>query len=223
MKEEKALVLLSGGLDSAVAAAAGAMSYNLQKGLFFDYGQLAAARELKAAGDIASFLGIEIETVALPFLGDLSGSAITGGSDSSGIDAGSGAGSVWVENRNGIFLNIGAAVAVASGCRVLLAGFNREEAEEFPDNSVEYIEAVNRALAIGELKEVRVESPTGGMNKKEIAAEGISRGIPFESLWSCYRGEERMCGRCDSCLRLRRAVKDTEAEGSIKFEGESFE
>ncbi|MBD3178424.1 MAG: 7-cyano-7-deazaguanine synthase QueC [Candidatus Latescibacteria bacterium] len=220
MKKENALALLSGGLDSAVAAAMAVRRYSLVQAIFFDYGQLAAEREKSASRQIASFFGMEHRCIDLPWLGSFSGSALTGsGSDNGKLEEG-GAGAVWVENRNGIFLNIAAAVAVRSGCSVVITGFNLEEAGEFPDNSREFMDAVNRALRLGEINRVRVESPTVDLSKREIVREGIELEVPWSSLWSCYRGKKLMCGRCQSCLRLKNAIRGSRADELITFEGE---
>ena len=220
MSNEKGLALLSGGLDSTVALAMGCREYELFTALFFDYGQIASAREIKASSEIARRFGIEFECIELRWLGNLSSSYIIGAEAGAGLSQSCGAPDLWVENRNGIFLNVAAAVAVSRGCSVVIAGFNREEAEEFPDNSTEYLEAVNRALDLGERSRVRVESPTVSLDKKEIVREGIDLGVPWELIWSCYRGGDLMCGQCASCLRLRNAVDGTEVEEIIRFKGE---
>ncbi|MFO7915255.1 MAG: 7-cyano-7-deazaguanine synthase QueC [Candidatus Krumholzibacteriales bacterium] len=220
MSNDKGLVLLSGGLDSTVALAMGTREYEMLSALFFDYGQVASGRERKASLEIARHFGIEFESIELPWLGDLSSSFIIGREAGNRLSESGGASDLWVENRNGIFLNIAAAAAVSSGCSVVIAGFNREEAGEFPDNSPEYLEAVNRALNLGERSRVRVESPTVSLDKREIVRKGIGLGVPWESIWSCYRGGERMCGECDSCLRLKSAVGGTEVEDIVRFDGE---
>jgi len=220
MSNEKGLALLSGGLDSTVALAMGYREYDPVKALFFDYGQIAAENERKASSEIASRFGMEFEIIELPWLGALSSSYIIGKDAANRLSQSAGVPDLWVENRNGIFLNVAAAWAVSCGCSVVIAGFNREEAEEFPDNSPEYLEAVNRALDLGERSGVRVESPTVSLDKNEIVREGINLGVPWELIWSCYCGGELMCGKCDSCLRLKNAVAGTEVEDVIRFEGE---
>lgn len=220
MSDEKGLALLSGGLDSTVALAMASRECDLLGALFFDYGQLSSPSERKASSKIARHFGIEFESIELPWLGEISSSYIIGKEAGNRLSQSGGATDLWVENRNGIFLNIAAARAVSSGCSVVVAGFNREEAEEFPDNSLEYLEAVNRALELGERSRVRVESPTVSLDKKEIVREGINLRVPWELIWSCYRDGELMCGKCDSCLRLKSAIGGTEVEEIISFEGE---
>jgi len=200
---------------------------DLRLALFFDYGQAAARREESASRAIAAHFGTGLEKVELPWLGRISRSALTARADRvpdppGGLDGadGSTASAVRVENRNAILINVAAAWASATGCRAVVAGFNADEARTFPDNSEEFLEAVNKALQAGCEGKVRVESPTAGMDKRRIAREGLRLGIPWEELWSCYRGRSRMCGRCESCLRLREAVRSTPAESRVAFEAE---
>lgn len=228
-RRQGAVVLLSGGLDSTVSLAMAGEEYFLDTALFFDYGQLSIKRELDASRKIAGHYGVRFLSIDLPWLGELSRSALIAGSgeipDFPTNAASSGeaevAGEVWVENRNGIFLNIAAAVAASAGCEVLIAGFNREEAATFPDNSGPFIEAVNEAMRIGAGSPVRVESPTLHMTKEEIVRHGLDMEIPWEYLWSCYRGGRKMCGRCESCVRLSRAVAGTGALSLLRFEKEA--
>ncbi len=218
--------MLSGGLDSTVALAAASEMFRIDTTLFVDYGQLGAGREQVAANAVAAHYGMPLRVISIPWLGAMSASSLTGageipdypkGADDAAMEAVSRA--VWVENRNGILVNIAAALASSLGCEVVVTGFNREEARTFPDNSAEFLEAVNRSLEISVGTPVRVESPTISMDKKEIVKTGIDLGIPWELIWSCYRPGITMCGRCESCSRLRMAVEGTPVERRVVFEG----
>ncbi|MCK5547792.1 MAG: 7-cyano-7-deazaguanine synthase, partial [Thermoplasmata archaeon] len=74
-------------------------------------------------------------------------------------------------------------------------------------------------LELGVSKPVRIVSPTIAMGKREIASEGLRLDIPWNMIWSCYRDEEMMCGDCESCIRLLRAVSGTEAESRVRLGG----
>jgi 7-cyano-7-deazaguanine synthase len=113
---------------------------------------------------------------------------------------------VWIPNRNGVFLNVAAAYAERYRCDTIVTGFNREEAEEFPDNSGEYVARVNRALEMSTRNHVRVESFTIDLDKPAILRLGLELKAPLSIIWSCYRSGERMCGRCASCVRLHAAL-----------------
>ena len=221
-----AVVLLSGGLDSTAAVAlAPEAGCEPAVALFFDYGQHAARKEEHAARGIAGFYRIAFERIELPWIARFSKSALVAGvgepprwSPDRLDDTAPRA--VWVENRNGIFINIAAFYAAEQGRDAIVVGFNREEAAAFPDNSADYVDRVNRALELSLGRGVRVIAPTLGMSKREIVERALALGIPWELLWSCYRGGNLPCGSCESCLRLKRAVGGTGAEGRVRFEKE---
>lgn len=209
-----ALALLSGGLDSTVAAAL----YRARRGpvpraLFVDYGQRAAAPEARAAHAVAAALGCAVTVAELPLLGAITSTALVNRAASLPqpeparleADAERSADAVWVPNRNGLLVNLAAAVAEAGNLRVIVVGFNAEEAATFPDNSARFVERLNACLADSTRGRVRVECPTLTMTKLELLAAGRAVGAPIELSWSCYEGGERPCGRCESCRRRQRA------------------
>jgi 7-cyano-7-deazaguanine synthase len=209
-----ALALLSGGLDSTVAAAL----YRARRGplsaaLFVDYGQRAAGPELRAAQAVGQALGCPVQLTTLPLLGQITRTALVDRTarlpqpEPSRLDADAerSADAVWVPNRNGLLVNLAAAVAEAAGLRVVVVGFNAEEAGSFPDNSARFVERLKACLADSTRGRVRVECPTLTMTKAELLAAGRAVGAPIDSSWSCYEGGERPCGRCESCRRRQRA------------------
>jgi 7-cyano-7-deazaguanine synthase len=112
---------------------------------------------------------------------------------------------VWVPARNVVLVAAAAACAEAAGAEVVLAGFNREEAATFPDNSAEFRAAMTAALALGTSNRVRVESPTQDLDKAGIAGHARRLGLARTDFWSCYEDRERPCETCESCVRSRRA------------------
>ena len=108
---------------------------------------------------------------------------------------------VWVPNRNGAFIEIGAAHAESIGANRLITGFNREEAETFPDNSKQYMKAINQALFFSTANHVRVISGTAHLDKKQIVRLGKKLQVPLEHIWPCYEGGPSWCRQCESCLR----------------------
>jgi 7-cyano-7-deazaguanine synthase len=223
---ESAVALLSGGLDSAVSLAIAAGRYDVGLSLFFDYGQIPAGKEEESSRAFAKHYGTAFERVELQWLGHISSSTMTPGGDDTPDypveghpeDQARVSRAVWVENRNGIFVNVAAAFAAAKAATVIITGFNSEEAGAFPDNSGEFVDVINRALAISTGAPVRVESPTLEMQKREVVERGIELDLPWKHIWSCYRGGERMCGKCESCVRLKNAVGGTHARASVFFE-----
>jgi 7-cyano-7-deazaguanine synthase len=210
-------VLLSGGLDSVVAATMAAREMTLALALTADYGQRAAAAEIHAARQVAAFLAIPHEVVPLPWVGRIAGDALTSPTkalpqpareDLDGAAAERSAAAVWVPNRNGLLLNVAAGYAEALGCAAVICGFNAEEEATFSDNSADFLEAVNAALAYSTRPPVQVHSPTIGMNKVEIVRAGREAGAPLDLVWSCYEAGPMPCLKCESCMRLRRALEE---------------
>jgi 7-cyano-7-deazaguanine synthase len=207
----RGIVLLSGGLDSGVAAARFVESGGQPLAcLFFDYGQRAATPERSAARGLAGRLESPLHVVPLPWLDDLarrSGCRLTQGTGElpHGTAAVPGdeasARAVWVPARNAVFVAIGAAWAETLGADCVVAGFNREEAVTFPDNSAAFLAAGTRFLAFGTRTGVQVESPTLELDKRAIVAEARRLGFSAADFWSCYAGGPAPCGRCESCLR----------------------
>ncbi|GAB6174806.1 7-cyano-7-deazaguanine synthase QueC [Paradesulfitobacterium aromaticivorans] len=212
------VVLLSGGLDSTVAMALFLEQNTLDLALTFDYGQRARERELQAAASLAECYGINHKVIKLPFLEEETHTALVDSTQSlpslkpTELDEVQGraavsAHNVWVPNRNGLFINIAAVFAEnLPEPSYIIAGFNREEAGTFPDNSPAFIETINASLAYSTSKNIILFSPTSLLDKTEIVKEGLRLHIPWQFLWSCYAGRELWCGACESCQRLKRAL-----------------
>lgn len=213
----RGVVLLSGGLDSLVAAFLAAREMTLALALTADYGQRAAACEIRAARRVAAALGIPHTVVPLEWVGHLAPNALTapGGElphlTTEELDtpvAEAAAAAVWVPNRNGLLVNVAAVYAETLDCQAIICGFNREEAATFPDNSPAYVDMANAALALSTRTQVQVLSPTLHLSKAEIVRRGREVGAPLDLVWSCYEAGPVPCGRCASCLRLQRALEN---------------
>ncbi|MFZ5899219.1 MAG: 7-cyano-7-deazaguanine synthase QueC [Bacillota bacterium] len=213
----RGIVLLSGGLDSVVNLAYARNTLDIRLCLTADYGQAAAASEIAAARAIAGYYRLEHGVVELPFLQGISGSALfnPGQLPEPAPDeldnpdaAGKTAQAVWVPNRNGLLINVAACFAEALQCERIVVGFNREEAATFPDNSADFVAAVNKALKFSTLAGVQVVCYTQRLNKAEIVALGKRLDVPWNLIWSCYRSGKRPCGKCESCRRFYRAMAE---------------
>lgn len=214
--DRRAVALLSGGLDSGTALAMWLRQGNeVALCIGADYGQLAAVREAEHGRALATRFGVPWRRVALPWLGEAARHAgaalVEGGRRLPGRTADApgdrdSAAAVWVPARNVVLIGVGAAFAEALGCGVVLAGFNREEAATFPDNSAAFVDACGRMLELGTRSGVRVVSPTLGLDKRGIVAEARAAGLGRDDFWSCYRADSdpRACD-CESCVRSRRA------------------
>jgi 7-cyano-7-deazaguanine synthase len=206
----RSLALVSGGLDSIVSLARAVKERSVESVMFFDYGQRARESERVSSMNAANYYGLPFQDVDVRWLESLSpaGMQVSNAPDrrAEKTDALQAIDEVWIPNRNGVFINIAAAYAERYACDTIVTGFNREEAVEFPDNSQDYVERVNRALELSTRNRVRVESFTIDLDKRAILRLGLELHAPLSIVWSCYRSGQRMCGRCASCRRLRGAL-----------------
>lgn len=209
----RSLVLLSGGLDSVVNFRQAMIETEVLDILTFNYEQKAVAREIEATELIAEKFGVHHTILSLDWLAQMD-TGLTRGNipkfDECRLDdadyAGETAKAVWVPNRNGVMINVAAAYADSRKIDMIVVGFNREEGATFPDNTPEFVERVNAALEYSTLAKPKVTCWTLAMDKKEIVRLGIDNGAPFEYVWSCYHSGKEMCGECESCRRLKRAL-----------------
>ena len=217
----RSIALVSGGLDSVVSLAHAVKERRVESVMFFDYGQRARESERVSSMNAANFYGLPFQDVDIRWLETLAPHGMQIGARSREHDTLTSLEDVWIPNRNGVFLNIAAAYAERYRCDTIVTGFNREEAEEFPDNSAEYVQRVNRALEMSTRNGVRVESFTIDLDKPAIIRMGLELKAPLSIIWSCYRSGEHMCGRCASCVRLRAALATLPADDRPKIEFES--
>lgn len=189
---------MSGGLDSIVSMALAQQELEIILAITFDYGQKARLKEISYSTEFCKLFDIKHKIISLPFMQDLQSSLNEACEDNI---------SPWVPNRNGVFINIAAAYAENYDAQFILCGFNLEEAVSFPDNSIEFIKSVNKALYYSTLNHVELKSYVDNMNKVEIINKAKELGINLSKVWSCYRGGDIPCGDCPSCLCNNRAYE----------------
>ncbi|MGB5621750.1 MAG: 7-cyano-7-deazaguanine synthase QueC [Gammaproteobacteria bacterium] len=208
--DRRAVVLVSGGLDSAtVLAMARAGGYQCYA-LSFDYGQRHRA-ELKAAARLAAELGaVEHRTMSIDFAG-IGGSALTDPDIEVPLQASAGIPVTYVPARNTVFLSLALGWAEVLDAEAIFIGVNAVDYSGYPDCRPAYIGAFRKLARLAtkagvEGAPLTIETPLITMSKAEIIKEGIALGVDFALTVSCYQAdtEGRACGRCDSC-RLRRA------------------
>lgn len=207
-RRPKAVVLLSGGMDSCVCATLAVRDYDVAL-LHFDYGQRTAARERQAFVAMADHFGVQQRLVVeTTFFRQIGGSALTDehlavpetGVDPSSIPV------TYVPFRNAHFLAAGVSWAEVLGADRVVIGAVAPDSSGYPDCRPEYYAAFNALLQVGtKAGEVRVETPLLHMTKAAIVRLGLELGAPFPLSWSCYQNSTLACGRCDSC-RLRRGA-----------------
>jgi 7-cyano-7-deazaguanine synthase len=221
----RSVVLLSGGLDSAANLKKAADDSEVVRALTFDYGQRSADLEIRASRAMCEGLKIPHEVVPMPWLEEITQTALVRGDaelpapEPDVLDdpeeGARRAAQVWVPNRNGVFVAVGASFAESLGADAVVAGFNAEEGKIFPDNSLDFISAYNRLLGFSTLSRVKLISHTASLGKADIVRLALSIGAPLGEIWSCYGGGPAHCGRCESCRRLVRAFEAAGAEAHL--------
>jgi 7-cyano-7-deazaguanine synthase len=227
--QRKAVVLLSGGMDSCVSTAMarerhGASGIAL---LHASYGQRTQDRERRAFDEIASFYGIgERLVVQLDHFRAIGGSALTDKSISipeNELGAlgpqGSAIPVTYVPFRNAHFLSVAVSWAEAIGARAIYIGAVAEDSSGYPDCRPEYYRVFQELIRVGTRPEthIEIETPVITLKKSEIIRRGVKLGAPLHLTWSCYQNEDTACGACDSCLLRLRAFAGAGATDPIPY------
>ena len=217
MKE--AVVLLSGGMDSAVTLYIAKKDYKCHT-LVFDYGQR-ASREVECARRLAKNAGCEYKVlnISLPWKGS---SLLDETQAVPEADAGKEGEipSTYVPARNIIFLSYGISFAESIGAEKVFIGAHELDFSNYPDCRKEFFESFQEVVRRGtkrgtEGRQVEIETPIIRKTKKEIVQTGRSLGVPFEYTWSCYKEEEVPCGVCESCVFRAKAFEEAGIEDPL--------
>lgn len=216
-----AVVLLSGGMDSCVAASIAAQTHALAF-LHVGYGQRTEGRELRCFRDIAAHFGVahRLEARAAS-LGSIGGSALTDRRRDA-IEArreGSSVPDTYVPFRNTHLLAIAVSWAEVIGAYRVVIGAVEEDGSGYPDCREEYYEAFNRLVRAGTRPETDLEvvTPVIHMSKGDIVREGVRLGAPLHLTWSCYVDSEAACGRCESCLLRLKGFREAGVDDPIPY------
>lgn len=207
-----AVILLSGGLDSATTAAIAIADGYKPIALSFRYGQR-HERELKAAQGVAQALGIEEHYIVDVNLAQWGGSALTDASVSlpqAGVKPGI-IPPTYVPGRNTVFIAIALSLAESKNARAIYLGINAVDYSGYPDCRPEYLEAYQRLATLSSKAGVegnapQLVAPLVKDAKVDIVRRALDLGVPIEQTWSCYEGGEEPCGLCDSCRIRDRAL-----------------
>ncbi|HCA26188.1 MAG TPA: 7-cyano-7-deazaguanine synthase QueC [Betaproteobacteria bacterium] len=205
---DKAVILLSGGLDSATTLAIARGGYDCYA-LSVDYGQRHHA-ELAAARQVAAALGVRDHRIVSLDLTQFGGSALTDTAIAVPTAASEGIPITYVPARNTIFLSLALAWAEVLESRDIFIGANAVDYSGYPDCRPEYLAAFERMANLAlksavEGRAMRINAPLVALTKAEIIGRGAALGVDYALTVSCYQADAdgRACGRCDSC-RLRR-------------------
>lgn len=226
---ERAVVLLSGGLDSTTSAAMAKAAGHELYALSFDYAQR-HVRELDAAKHVAAALGVAEHRVLRVPLGELGGSALTDAAievsdapaDHNAI--GGDIPNTYVPGRNTVFLSLALSYAEVVGAQSIWLGINAMDYSGYPDCRPEYLAAMQAVADLATKQGVegagpRLSAPLVDMSKADIVRSGMDHGAPLHLTWSCYRGGELSCGTCESCVLRLRGFQAANIPDPIQYEG----
>ncbi|WP_022850168.1 7-cyano-7-deazaguanine synthase QueC [Limisalsivibrio acetivorans] len=221
MQKKKAVVLVSGGMDSCVTSAVAAEEYELYF-LHINYGQRTEDREYRAFMDLCAHFNVSAKLVVdISYLKEIGGSSLT--DDDMAVEKGElereGVPSTYVPFRNANILSIAASWAEVLRADALFIGAVEEDGSGYPDCRKSFYDAFERAIDQGTRPDTKIsiETPLINLRKKDIVKLGMDLNAPLHLSWSCYKSEERACGECDSCLLRLRGFQEAGYEDPIEY------
>jgi 7-cyano-7-deazaguanine synthase len=219
----RAVLCLSGGMDSSVCAALAAKDFDVYA-VHFSYGQRTEARELKSAQDVARLVGAkEFMHLKMDLFRKIGGSALTDATIEVPVAAeeeaiGNEVPVTYVPFRNAHFLSAAVSWAEVVGAKTVFIGAVEQDSSGYPDCRPAYYDAFNALIEKGTKEgDIRVVTPLIGLRKSEIVQLGVELGAPLHVSWSCYSGEAAACGVCESCALRLRAFRQAGCEDPIPY------
>lgn len=225
----KAVVLLSGGMDSCVCTAIARERHGAENLalLHASYGQRTQNRERRAFEQIANFYGVRDRLIVqLDHFRAIGGSALTDERiavpENELGTSGPHGGAIpvtYVPFRNAHFLSVAVSWAEAMGAGAIYIGAVAEDSSGYPDCRPEYYRVFQELICAGTRPETQIEiiTPVIALKKSEIIRRGVELGAPLHLTWSCYQDEEAACGACDSCLLRLRAFAEAGVADPIAY------
>jgi 7-cyano-7-deazaguanine synthase len=224
---KKAVILLSGGLDSATLLARLLRERNPEDviALSLIYGQK-HQKEVRAAVEIAEHYGVKHLIKEIPNIFAGSGSTLIDSDKPNPeltyqqLQDAYGVSPTYVPFRNGILLSLAAALALVEGAGEVYYGAHADDAHNYayPDCTPEFIEAMGKAMNVGTYFKVALLAPWSMSMKQDIVREGHQLGVPFALTWSCYNGREKACGKCPTCINRIEAFKQNNLADPVPYE-----
>jgi len=205
----KAVVLVSGGMDSVTAFHHAAVEHRVIAGVSFDYGSKHNHRELPFAARHCERLGVPHRVVPLGFMDELFESHLlrSGGEIPEGHYEAENMKQTVVPFRNGIMLSIAAGYAESAGAEGLVVAAHSGDHAIYPDCRETFMRPMAEAIAAGTYAGIEVLRPFIDWRKEDIALRGAELGIDFTRTWSCYKGGEVHCGKCGTCVERKEAFQ----------------
>lgn len=225
-RNQHGLVVCSGGLDSTTVATLAAKECDTLMLLHFLYSCKAEDREVVAVAEVTKQLAaryplkrIEYQLVDMSWLGKLGGSSLTDPLRTVAAgEAGAEFAHEWVPARNTSMIGIAAAYADRYNLHRMYLGLNLEESGAYADNTIEFYDHFNRALAVGTQSRVQIYNPLANMMKHEIVKLALQIGAPIDHAWSCYLGGQKSCGVCGPCFMRRKAFEMNGLVDPLEYE-----
>ena len=213
-----AVIILSGGMDSVTMLHEYASQIALA--LTFDYGANHAQREIHFAQLHCRQLGIPHLIIPLDFMHRHFRSSLLSGAQDipEGHYEDENMKSTVVPFRNGIMLSIACGIAESHDLsRVMIANHGGDHAI-YPDCREDFIRSMSHAMQDGTYAHIRIDAPYTNLTKTDIAQHGKLMGLDYSQTWSCYKGGDRHCGRCGTCVERREALREADIEDNTEYE-----
>ena len=213
---KKAVIVLSGGPDSAtVAYWAKKQGYKIFP-ITFKYGQI-AVKETEAAQRIAQTLGTSTKIIDLSALKEIFSDTTSLVNREIPLTA-EFSSPIIVPFRNAIFLSVAVAFAVTVGATKIFYGAQGSDEPFYPDCRREFYEEFEKAARLGTCEDIVIQAPFSGNKKSDLVKEAAKLGVPFELTWSCYLDGATHCGKCESCMNRKKAFLEAGITDRTKYD-----
>lgn len=215
-----ALLVLSGGMDSVTMLYD--FSDSIDLAVTFNYGSNHNMREMECARYHCRNLGIELVEIDLSFIGQYFHSSLLSGADA--VPVGEydfdNMKSTVVPFRNGIMLAAAAGLAESRGLKAVMIANHAGDHAIYPDCRAGFVHSMSEAMRNGTYIGVQIDAPYTGISKADIARIGKRLGIDYSTTYSCYKGGEKHCGKCGTCVERKEALRDAEIKDTTEYEKE---
>jgi len=221
MRKNSAVCIISGGMDSALAAKIAKNNEYEIIALHFNYGQKTQRKELEAFNKITQDLNVkEKYIIDLDFFKQIGATALIGDEfdiPTDGIKPG--VPITYVPYRNGIFLSIAAAIAQKHESKAIYIGVVEEDSSGYPDCRESFIKSIENSINLGlrDNSDLEIKTPLIHLSKAQIVSKALEFGVKLEHTWSCYKNSDVACGVCDSCRLRLKGFKEAGVEDPIPY------
>lgn len=219
----KAVVVLSGGMDSLTALSWAHSKLWQVQCLNFQYGSKHNAKENEAIQKIKGLWYPKLKQITLDFNEYLKSDLLSsGGEIPEGHYADENMKKTVIPFRNGIMLSIAVGYAESIDADCVVLGNHAGDHAIYPDCRGDFVEAFSKAAIAGTYRQIELISPFLGMTKGQIVQLGTKLGVPYEYSWSCYKGGERHCGRCGTCVERLEAFDEARVTDPVEYDDRNF-